>query len=150
VALTAAITASPSGAQYVPTVSFGATTPATISGTSAATATLTIATTAARSSALEYPAGPGARWYGRAGVSLALVLLFWIPKRRRGLRAMLGMVALGVVLAAGMTACGGGSSAGTSGGGGGIAGTTAGSYTITVTGTSGSISQTGTVTLTVQ
>lgn len=149
VALTAAVTASPSGAQYLPTLSFGATTPATISGTSPATATLTISTTAATSGALEYPASPGSHWYTRAGVSLALVLLFWLPRKRRGWLTILGMLALGFVLTGGLLACGGGSSSSNKGGGG-IAGTTSGTYTITVTGTSGSITQTGTVTLTVQ
>src|ERR1039458_6793736 len=47
VALTASVTSSPSGAQYPPTVSFGSTTPLSISGSTAGTATLTITTTAA-------------------------------------------------------------------------------------------------------
>ena len=45
---------------------------------------------------------------------------------------------------------GGGSSSGGGGGGGGIAGTTDGNYTITITGTSGALTETGTVTLAVQ
>ena len=47
VALTAAITSSPTGAQDPPSLSFGSTTPVDITGTSAGTATLTILTTAA-------------------------------------------------------------------------------------------------------
>jgi hypothetical protein len=65
------------------------------------------------------------------------------------LRALLGALMLLTVLAGGVSACGGG--------GGGTAcsttvvpGTTSGSYTITVTGTSGSTVETGTVSLTVQ
>jgi hypothetical protein len=55
------------------------------------------------------------------------------------------MLALLVALASGVLACGGG--------GGGITiypGTTAGNYTITVTGTSGTTTATGTISLTVQ
>jgi hypothetical protein len=63
---------------------------------------------------------------------------------------MLGVIALLGALMTGVSACGGGG--GGSGGGGGQsnAGTTAGAHTITVTGTSGSIAETGTVSLTVQ
>jgi hypothetical protein len=61
---------------------------------------------------------------------------------------MLGMLALFLTLTGGMLACGGG-------GGGSTCnvvnpGTTAGAYTIIVTGTSGSITATGTFVLTVQ
>jgi hypothetical protein len=76
-------------------------------------------------------------------------LLFGIPARRCSWRTMLGMLALLVTFSASVAACGGG--------GGGTscpnvitAGTTAGTYTITVNGTSGSTTTTGTVTLTVQ
>jgi hypothetical protein len=58
---------------------------------------------------------------------------------------MLGMFVLLVLLTGGLVSCG---SKG-SGGGMGNPGTTTGSYTITVTGASGSIMQTTTVTLTV-
>ncbi len=59
VAMTAAITSEPSGAQDLPTLSFGATSPVAITGASAGTATLTITTTAATSAALLRPARPG-------------------------------------------------------------------------------------------
>jgi hypothetical protein len=77
------------------------------------------------------------------------MLLFGNPARRRRWLARLGMLALLITLTGGVLACGG------SGGGGGCnavgnPGTTAGNYTITVTGTSGAITQTGTVSLTVQ
>jgi hypothetical protein len=52
-----------------------------------------------------------------------------------------------------LAACGGGSSSGNGGGGGGGgggAGTTAGNYTVTVTGTSGALTQTQTLAVTVQ
>jgi len=145
VALTAAITSSPSGAAYLPTLSFGSTTPVNISGASAGTATLTISTTAPTSATLAYPARPGAPWYAAGGATLACILLFGIPARRRSWRAMLGMLMLLVVLSCGVLACGG-----KVGGSGGNSGTTAGNYAITVTGTSGTLTATNTISLTVQ
>ena len=147
VALTAAIASSPNGAQYPPTLSFGATSPVSITGTSAGTATLTISTTAPTSAALVYPKRPGVPWYATGGATLACLLLFGIPTRRRSWRTMLGLLALLAFLAGGVLSCGGG---GGGGGGGGNPGTTAGAYTITVTGTSGTTTATGTVILTVQ
>jgi len=144
VALAAAITASPTGAQNQPTLSFGSTTPAAITGSSPVTATLTVSTTAPTTSALAYPTRPNVVRYGAGGMVLACILLFGIPARRRRWRALLGMLALAAVFAGSMAACSGG------GGGGGKPGTTAGTYTITVTGTSGATTETGTVTLTVQ
>ena len=151
VALTAALTGSPTGAQDLPTFTFGATTPVSITGTGAGTATLTITTTAPTVSTLVYPHRPGDLRYAAGGSVLACILLFCIPKRRRGWRRMLGML-LVVAGFAGLFSCGGGGGSGGGGGGGGGGGnpgTTPGSYTITVTATSGSITQTGTVTLTV-
>lgn len=155
VALTAALTSSPANAVKPPTLSFGATTPVSITGTAAGAATLTIATTATinpicnamNQKPLVLPWGAG------GGVVLACVLLFGIPARRRGWRNLLGMVALLCAFANAAIGCGGG---GASGGGGQscssatIPGTTSGQYTITVTATSGSITQTSTVSLTVQ
>jgi hypothetical protein len=146
VALTAAVTSSPTGAQDLPTLSFGSTSPIVISGANAETATLTISTTAATSGALVYPKRQGVLWYAAGGATLACLLLFGIPARRRRWQTMLGILVLLVALAGGAVACGGSSG----GGGSGNSGTTAGSYTITVTGTLGSTSATGTVTLTVQ
>jgi len=146
VALTAAITSSPAGAQYSPSLSFGATTPVTISGSIAGTATLTITTTPATSAALAAPARPGSRWYATGGAVLACLVLFAVPgRRRRAWRNLLGLLVLLAALAGGMAACGGGGSS--SGGGSGISGTTSGLYTITVYG-NGALS--GTVNLTVQ
>jgi hypothetical protein len=77
------------------------------------------------------------------------MVLFGIPARRRSWRTMIGMVALAVGLVSGVSACGGG-------GGGTVcpnvvrAGTTAGAYVVTVTGTSGQTTETGTVQLTVE
>jgi N-acetylneuraminic acid mutarotase len=116
VALTAAITGSPSGAQYPPTLSFGSSSPVSISGTTAGTATLTISTTAPKSAALTHPKRPGVPWYVAGGATLACLLLFGIPARRRRWQTMLGMLALFVALSGGMLACSGG---GSGGGGGG-------------------------------
>ena len=152
VALSASITSSPTGAQNLPTLSFGTTSPVNITGFSSGTATLTITTTAATSAALIYPRRPGGPWYA-GGSALACLLLIAFPAPRRRSWTMLGMLALMVVLSSGVLACGGSlgsGGSGGSGGGGGASGTTAGTYTITVTGTSGTLSQTGTVTLTVQ
>ena len=150
VTLTAAITSSPTGAQDPPTLSFGATSPVSISGTSVVTATLTITTTAPTSGALAYTAPQGVRWYAASGMTLAFGLLFGIcvPSRRPRWRTWSGFVFL-LILAGGLLACGGGSSSN-----GSVLtsnrGTTPGLYTITVTGTSGSTTAKSTVTLTVQ
>jgi hypothetical protein len=144
VALTAAITSSPNGAQSLPTVGFGGTSPVSITGATAGTATLTISTTPAN-------CAPGnlidlrVPWYPAGAAALACLLLFGIPGRRRSWRRVPAMLALLVTLAGGLLACGGGSS-----GRNCPPATTAGNYIVTVTGTSGSTTATGTVTLTVQ
>jgi len=56
------------------------------------------------------------------------------------------MMALLFAISSGVLACGGGGN----GGGGGVSGTTPGPYTITVTGTSGTLAETGTVSLIVR
>jgi hypothetical protein len=60
---------------------------------------------------------------------------------------MLGILFFLVALSGGVVACSGGS---TSIGAASDPGTTKGTYTVTITGTSGSITETGTITLTVQ
>jgi C1A family cysteine protease len=152
VTLSAAITSSPAGAQYLPTFNW---TPSngqvSITGTSAATAALIIVTTPATVGANELPVYPGSAWRAATGTMFACILLVCIPVRRRSLRNLLGLVALFVALIGGVTACGGGNNVGGGGGGGGgNSGTTSGSYTITVTGTSGSASVSAPISLTVQ
>jgi subtilase family serine protease len=144
VTLSAAITQSPAGVSDAPTLSFGSTSPLTISGSNAGTATLTITTTAATASVerLKNPSG----WRTAGSAALACLLLFGLP-RRRGWRGLFSMLVVLAVIAGGMTACSNGSTAG--GGGNGNPGTTAGPYTITVTGVSGSNTVTTTITLTV-
>jgi hypothetical protein len=148
VQLIAAITNSPSGAVEPPTLSF-TTNPVSASGTT----TLTITTTAAvaatsTSSGLVNPKGPGA-WYAAGGATLACLLLFGIPARRRSWRTMLGMLLLLAALAGGgVLGCGGTTTTITKTQG--TPGTTEGTYTITVIGTSGATTESGTVSLTVQ
>ena len=107
---------------------------------------LTVSTTAA-TSALNRPADKPAKffWPSAGGTALALVCLLGIPaRRRRNWMAMLALVVFFASIAA--IGCGGSSK----GGGGGNTGTTPGTYTVTVTGVSGTITQTTPVTLTVQ
>ncbi|HEV2327092.1 MAG TPA: Ig-like domain-containing protein, partial [Terracidiphilus sp.] len=144
VSLTCSI--SPTAASDPATCSFssGSVTP-TANGT--AQATLNITTTAATAMNDHKPI-----FWSTAGSGLifACALFFWIPKKRRSwLTMFVLLVFLGSM--AGM-ACGGGggSGGGGGGGGGGNPGTTAGTYTVTVTGTSGTLNHTTTVTLTVQ
>jgi hypothetical protein len=151
VVLTAVLTASPSGTVMPPTFSFNSTSPVNITGNAASAGTLTIVTTASSSpncaSSNQKPSG--IPWYAGSGTALASLFLFVIPKRARTGRSMLSLALLFMALVGGVVACGGN--------GGGVAcpnvvtsGTTAGTYIITVTGTSGAITKTGTVSVTVQ
>jgi hypothetical protein len=145
VVLTAALATSPSGATDLPT--FGLTSPVIINGVANGTGTLTVTTTAATSGALVRPKSVAAPWYAAGGTAVASLLFFGIPARRRRWRTMVGMFVLLALLTGGLVSCGGGGGGG--GGNKGNPGTTAGSYTITVTGTSGSIMQTTNVSVTV-
>ncbi len=146
ITLTAALTSSPSGAMNPPTFSFGATSPVNITGASNGTATLTVTTTAATTGALVRPNTRAVPWYAAGGTALACLLFFGIPARRRRWRSSLGMLVLLALLTGGLVSCGS-KGGGGGGGGGGNSGTTTGTYTITITGASGSIMQTTTVTL---
>ena len=148
-ALTAAVTAGPAGAVNPPTFSFGSTTPISISGSAAGTAILTISTTQALGCSATSSTRRDVPWYARGGAALACILLIGIPARRRRWRTMLGMLTLLAALTTGMMACGGGSGTSTCNTAFRPA-TTAGIYTVTITGTSGALTETGTVTLTVQ
>jgi hypothetical protein len=130
VALTAAITSSPAGAEDSPSLSFGTTSPVSISGTAAAgSATLTISTTPGTSGTLEYPKGCRAPFYA-SGATLACILSFGIPMRRRRWQKTLGFVFLFISTTSGVLACGGGSASGSSSN----TGTTTGTYVVTITG----------------
>lgn len=147
VTLTAQVTASPAGAQNLPGVSFGSANTVSVTGTNAATATMTISTGTAQAIQAQ-GLKPDARWYG-GSTALACLLLFWIPRRRQGWPTLLsGLVLLGV-LAAGATGCTA-SLASTAAGVQTASGTTAGSYIVTVTATSGTTVVTAPVTLIVR
>lgn len=147
VSLSAALTNLPENAVDPPTLSFGTTSPVTISGTSSQTATLTITTTAPSSATVAPPTRPGAHWRSGA-IAFASVLLLGIGAIRRRWRSALARIFLLVVLAGGAISCGGSGGSG-GGGGNGNLGTTGGSYTITVTATSGTVSGTTTINLNV-
>ncbi|MGD0902043.1 MAG: hypothetical protein ABR924_03785 [Terracidiphilus sp.] len=137
VTLTAAIAGGPSNASAdEPLLSFGSTSPVTLSSAAAGTATLTISTVAATSATLARPMRP---WRG-SGTALACILLFGLFARRRW-PASLGLLVFVALLAGGVSGCGSGSSGaggGGGGGGGGNPGTATGLYQVTVTATSGS------------
>jgi hypothetical protein len=145
VALTCAV-ASPTGANKPATCSIS---PAsvTISGTTPQTAALTVTTSA---TALNEPLK--LFWPSTGGAVLAL-LFFGIPKRRRNWLAMLGLLVLfisGVAIGCGGGGSSSSSGSGGTGGGGTTPGTTSGAYSVTVTGTSGSVTQNTVVTVNVQ
>jgi len=109
-------------------------------------ATVTIATTAPKTGALtplerrhNFPF-----WAATNGLAFAAILLVVAPKRLRW-SAMLGLIALAFLLT--LAGCGGSSSS--SGGGTSDPGTPAGTSPVTVTGTSGSLTHSVTITLTV-
>jgi sugar lactone lactonase YvrE len=146
VSLTCAIT--PRAASDPPTCSVPAT--VTVSSTTAQSATLMVSTTAPTTAAnrnLQMPWQGATK--GATGAALACVALLFVPWRRRNWLFSIAWLALFAAMA-GM-GCGGSSTGGGGGGGGQTnPGTTAGTYTVTITGVSGGMTETGTVALTVQ
>jgi hypothetical protein len=114
-----------------------------VTGTGAVTAVLSVSTTAG-SAANSLPLE---RWLARgAGVALGWVVLLAAPGvRRRGWPAMLGLLVL--VGGVGAIGCGGGGSSSTPPG---SPGTPVGTYTVNVSGTSGSLSASTQVTVKLQ
>lgn len=145
-AVALACTSVTGGGTPAPACAFSLTSVANASGTS----TLTISTTAAHalSGAVRPGSGPGFGWLAASGSALfAGIFILGVPERRRRGVAGLGLMLL-VFFAAGV-GCGGGSS-NSNGGSTTTGGTPAGTYHITVTATSGSLSHTQLLTLTVQ
>ncbi len=160
-AVSLSCTITPTAASDPPTCSVPAS--VTISGSSAQTATLMVGTTAP-TSAMNRPLRMPGRGTAKeaTGAVLACVALLFLPLRRRKwltqgrtgpTRSLLILIA-GMSLFAAMAGigCGGGGNAGGDGGGGGQSnpGTTPGTYTVTITGISSGMTETGTVALTVQ
>jgi hypothetical protein len=148
VTLTAALTSAPSGAVNLPTFSFGSTSPVNIAGAGAGTATLTISTNPSGICGSEPGNGNAEKtlWPISGSTALAVLVLFSVPRRRRW-SAWLKLVLL-AGLVAGISACTPKVSKTTCNAA--AVQTTPGTYTITVTGTSGATTATGTVALTVQ
>ncbi len=116
---------------------------ATISGATAQTTTLTVNTTAAASARNERERF---LWRSAGSAALACLLFAVTPMRRRSRWNALALFVALFCFLGGALGCGGGTGAG----GTPNPGTTPGSYVITVTGTSGTNTQTGTVSLTVE
>jgi hypothetical protein len=112
-----------------------ATAPPAITGTTAVTATLTVNSTAKTMAALETHLPRSLA----IGSSAALASLFFLlfPNRRKRLTMLFSLIALAAFIGT-IVGCGGGSNASSQGN----AGTTPGAYVLTITGTSGTISQT--------
>lgn len=148
VALSCAVTGGPTGATDAPTCSVAA--PPAITGAAAVSATLTISTTAASTAATGYlvtrnqhpPRGVA---IGGPVIAMASLLLFWFPIRRRRKMTQLGLLLIAILIGA-ANGCGGGTKAAAPPAN---PGTTPGVYTVTVTGSSGSITATTAVTVTV-
>ncbi|MHB8652702.1 MAG: Ig-like domain repeat protein [Terriglobia bacterium] len=150
---TSTLTVSPTNG-FTGTVSFTCAVPAAMSEatcslapasvTTTGTTTLTVTTTAPHAATVFFH-GPG--WFvgGCAAIIICLLLLS-IPAKRRQWKTALGLASV-VILAAGIIACGGGSSSSpppTT-----DPGTPVGTYIVTVTATSGSLSHTSNVSVTV-
>ncbi len=116
----------------------------TISGSTAQTVVLTVNTTSA-TSLLSQPERFFWKFTGRN--VLACLLIVGIPALRRRRWTTSLTLMLTVCIVAGALGCTG---SGSGGGQGGNPGTTAGTYVVSVTATSGAITQVGTVSLTVQ
>ncbi len=141
VSLSCAISSSPSGAIDPPTCTVAQ--PGAIAGTQAVTAKLTVITTGASTAALHKQLHP----FVQLGEGTLVAILFlWLPFRRRNWQAMFGLLLL-ATLAAAVSGCGVKTAPVTTQGSGG---TTAGAYTITITGTSGSMQSSTNVSVTVQ
>ena len=138
VALTCAIT--PVAASAPPTCSL-APASVTLSGNTAQTSVLTIASTPGE--LVENRSMPFG-WVAGGGTALAFVLFLGLPRRRRNWTAGLLTLALAVILL-GISGC---SSTPTYSSP--VTGTSVGAYTVTITGTSGATVATGSVSLSIQ
>ena len=147
VTLTAALTASPQGAQNPPQLNFGTSGTVVITTGASSTANLTITTTGPTTAALRDPAAEQTSERMAGCGALASLLLSLCFRRGKAIR----LVSLGiflVLITGALSGCNGGGGSGSSSSTA-SGGTTAGSYVVTVTGTSGSTTSTVTVPVTV-
>jgi hypothetical protein len=146
VTLSCAVAGGPMGGADAPTCSV--TNPPAIVGNAAVTATLTVNTTAASTTANSHLAirNQQPRGIGIAGSTMALasLLLFGLPIRQRRNLKQFGRLLITILIGATM-GCGGTKTAAPPAN----PGTTPGAYTVTITGSSGSIMATTVVTVTV-
>jgi Chitobiase/beta-hexosaminidase C-terminal domain len=150
VMLSATISSGPAGAVDVPTVSFGSSNPVNVAGSNGGTATLTITTTPSTSAAYGASEPPASARRAAGIMIFGAIMYIAMPANGRRRRSTSRLFALFFIFAAGIIACGGGG--GGTGGGSttqGSPGTTPGQYVITVTGTSGSLTATGMISITV-
>lgn len=144
-----AVTVSCSGAPAEATCT-PASTSVTLNGTSASTDTINVTTTAPSLAIRVAP--PFSGWGTLATIgSFALLLLIADGFIRRSMTVRRWVAAAGfaVLIVFAVAGCGGGNKS-SGGGGGSSGGTTAGTYTLTLTGTSGGTTHTTTVSLVVQ
>ena len=139
VALTCGLASGPANAIDLPTCTI--TTPVTIAGTAAGTATLTVNTTAVTKAAMEPVRG---MFPVAATVAMSGMLLFVLPGRRRRWKALLGLLVFAAIAGV-TTGCSTLSTPVTQPTGG----TTVGSYSFTVIGTSGTLTASTVVGVTV-
>jgi hypothetical protein len=127
--LSCKLNTSPAGAQYTPTCSMA---PASISisSASAATAMMTISSTAASAGEAVTPAlQRTSRLAAGIGTGVFGIFILCVPRRAGARRSLLSLIFV-LAMISGLVRSGGGSTGG--GGGGGIAGTTPGGYTFYV------------------
>jgi hypothetical protein len=143
IALAAALTSSPASAVDLPTFSFGSASTVNITGATPATATLTISTSPASNASVRFH--PLFRTV-KNGTLLACLLVFLFPIRSRKRATTLALTFLFALFIASLSGCSSNNSSQAST----DPGTTPGSYTVTVTGTSGTLTTTNVITFTVQ
>jgi trimeric autotransporter adhesin len=142
VALSCAVSGGPTGAADAPTCSVSA--PPAATGSAPVTATLTVSTTVASAAAHSRSV---AREIGGTVVAMASLLWFGFPSRRRRAITQRGLLLIAALIA-GTVGCGGGKAA-ASPPTPANPGTSPGAYIVTVTGSSGAITATTAVTVTV-
>jgi Pro-kumamolisin, activation domain/Bacterial Ig-like domain (group 3) len=114
--------------------------------------TLSVTTTARSSAALgnteRFPFRPPIWSSSMIGLLFGSIVVSWVPTRQRRRSRFAPCLLLLMIIAIGLAACGGGSTS--SGGGPPPSGTAAGTYTITVTATSGTLTHSTPLTMVVQ